>query len=410
MEEWVMIRNLYKQGVNKTKIAFKLNIDRKTVTKYLKDETKPKYVRKKGESKLDGYKNHIIKRLGNYNLSSSKIYEEIQNMGFDGKYGIVNIFTRSLKKELEKQAYLRFETLPGEQAQVDWGICEGIYDEEQKKNINVNCFIMVLGFSRAMYIDFFENQKTESFLEGHNNAFEYFGGYTKEILYDNLKSVVIKRRLKAKDSEFNKRFMDFAGYYGFLPILARPYKPTTKGKVEAAVNYVKNNFIAGEQFKSLREIKAKSKIWLDKVNNRNHCTIHEKPFERLKRENLISIKHKKIYDIFVADYRKVQKDCYFSYKNNFYSVPYKYANTEVTIKNIDDKLIIKYRDEIIAEHKLSYGRFQYITDEKHFKELRDLKLQEYNNCNFLKPKSMIEEINFDVVEPRDLKRYEEVLK
>lgn len=403
-----MIRNLYKQGLNKTEIALKLNINRKTVSRYLKDEVKPKYERKAGKSKLDAYKNYITERLGKYNLSSFKIYEEIQEMGFDGKYGIVNILTRSFKKELYKQAYLRFETLPGEQAQVDWGSCGEIYDEEQKKIIKLNCFIMVLGFSRTMYIDFFEDQKTTSFLSGHNNAFEYFGGYTKEILYDNLKSVVIKRKLKAKDSEFNKTFMDFAGYYGFLPILARPYKPTTKGKVEAGVNYVKNNFIAGGEFKSLSEVKAKSKIWLDKINNRNHCTTHEKPFERLCRENLISIENKKLYDIFIADYRKVQKDCYFSFKNNFYSVPYKYANTEVCIKNIDDKLIIKYRDQIIAEHKLSYGRFQYITDEKHFKELRDLKLQNFKDYDFLKPKPLVEAIDLNVVQTRNLSAYEEV--
>jgi len=112
---------------------------------------------------------------------------------------------------------------------------------------------------------------------GHNNAFKYFGGHTKEILYDNLKSVVIKRAIRAKESKFNKKFMDFAGYYGFNPILCRPYKPNTKGKVENSVLYVRQNFFAGEEFTSLNDINRKSQEWLKAINARIHSTTKQQP-------------------------------------------------------------------------------------------------------------------------------------
>jgi transposase len=132
--------------------------------------------------------------LEKYNLTSFKLYEEILKKGYEGKYGMVNKFVNKIKKKLRKQAYIRFETLPGEQAQVDWGYMGELYDHNLKRQVKIYCFVIVLGYSRTVYVDFFTDMKTRNFLIGHNNAFKYFGGYTKEILYDNLKSVVIKRK------------------------------------------------------------------------------------------------------------------------------------------------------------------------------------------------------------------------
>ena len=196
-----MMRNLFKQGLSKSEIAKSLGVTRKTVRRNLEKDTLPKYSRKESSSKLDRYKSYVEERLSKYNLSSYKLYEEVVKQGYKGKYGILNLFVRSKKKELKNKAVLRFETLPGEQAQVDWGSCGSIYDVEQRQVIKLYCFVIVLGFSRVKYVAFFTRQDTQSFLEGHNRAFKYFGGYSKEILYDNLKSVVIKRMFKAEDSE-----------------------------------------------------------------------------------------------------------------------------------------------------------------------------------------------------------------
>lgn len=409
-----MIKTLKQQGMTDTAIAEYLGIDRKTVSKYKNNFDSPKYERKKGKTKLDEYKDYIEGRLSKYNITSVKLYEEIQKQGFTGKYGIVNLYVRKTKKKLKQEAVIRFETLPGEQAQVDWGFCGEIYDPEQKQFIKLNCFLMVLGFSRMKYIEFFPDASITSFLKGHNNAFKYFGGYTKEILYDNLKSVVIKRKIRAKDSDFNKKFMDFAGYYGINPILARPYKPNTKGKVENSVNYVKQNFLCGEEFKSLKEINNKALEWLSKVNNMIHGTTKEKPIDRLKKENLISIENRNMYDITPTFYRKVSIDCHFSYNGNFYSVPYKYANKEVSVKEIEGKIVVKYRDDLIAEHEIINGfKGKYITNAEHIKGLKELRTR--NSILCYKKKKKKEEKNllyskvnkyYEDVEKRDLKTYE----
>ena len=273
---------------------------------------------------------------------------------------------------------------------------------------------MVLGYSRYKYIEFFTTQNTAAFLKGHNNAFKYFKGYTKEILYDNLKSVVIKRLLKTKDSVFNKKFMDFAGYYGFKPILCRPYKPNTKGKVENAVNYIKKNFLAGEEFKSLRELNSRALEWLNKVNNKIHSTTKEIPANRLKRENLISLESKDLYDLTETIYRKVLTNCHFSYNANLYSVPYKYAGKEISIKLKDSYLHVNYRGQEIAKHKEETNKKGvYITMDSHLKGLKELR---YGIFKKREPKikeittltSLYKNINIEEVEQRDLQIYEGV--
>jgi len=371
-EVFVDIKNLKLKGLTNIAIAEQLGISRKTVYNHLKKNKTPKYIRKlKKDSKLKNYIEYIDSRLEKYNLTSWKLFEEIKKQGYTGKYGIVNNFVKKQKKNLRKKAYIRFETLPGEQAQVDWGYMGQIYDNQLKKYIKIYCFVIVLGYSRTVYIDFFSDMKTQNFLIGHNNAFKYFGGYTKDILYDNLKSVVIKRKLKTKDSEFNKKFMDFAGYYGFKPILSRPYHPETKGKVEKMVDYVKRNFYAGENFNSLSDIINRSKNWLKKVNNRIHQTTKEIPFDRLKKENLIFLENKKMYDTRISYFRKVQKDVHFSFKGNFYSVPIKYVNKEITILEKNNNTFdVFYQNKLIVNHYLTLiGSGNYITKKEHLDEL-----------------------------------------
>lgn len=370
-----MIRQLFNQGLTITEIANIVNLTRKTVSVNLKKETTPKYTRKKQkESKLNPYKDYIKAQLEAYNLTAERLFKKIKEQGYKGGYGIVAKFVNIEKNALQKQAVLRFETLPGEQAQVDWGYFGEIYDQEQKRRIKLYCFFMILGYSRTLYIEFFERAHIENFLIGHNNAFKYFGGYTKEILYDNLKSVVIKRALRAQESEFNKKFMDFAGYYGFNPILCRPYKPNTKGKVENSVLYVRQNFFAGEEFTSLNNINKKTQEWLKIVNARIHSTTKQQPIERLKLEGLLLIKDKKMYDTSVIKYRRVFNDCHFSYGGNFYSVPYNFAGKEISVKEENNEITVFYRQEIITRHTLIAAKGERVSTSSHFEGLREIRM------------------------------------
>lgn len=417
-KDWVIMRNLAECGLSKTEIARQLGVTRKTVAKALKRSESPKYKRiSLSPTKLYSYKEYINLRLEKYNLSSEKLYEEILKQGYSGKYGIVNLYARGVKKNNGTRAIIRFETLPGEQSQVDWAFCGMRYDSVKKRKTKVYCFVMVLGFSRMKYIEFFESCVFENFLKGHNNAFKYFGGHTKEILYDNLKSVVIKRAIRVEDSEFNKKFMDFAGYYGFKPILARPYKPNTKGKVENTVDYVKDNFLNGEEF-TFQEMNEQRFEWLDKVHNLIHCTTKEKSIERFKRENLISLENKCLYDTSTVSYRKVFSESHFCYKANRYSVPYKYVGKEVGIKENDSKIKVIYQNEEIAEHTVNTtDKGIYITNKEHLKGLEEIK----RSHGIIKPKNKKQYKNTNesnviilyspmlTVEQRNLCEYEEAI-
>ena len=430
LEEWKMIRELKNSGLSITEISKRLGIDRKTARSAINKNSPPKYQRKESKSILDDYKNYIDSRLELYNLTSQKIHEELITQGYSGQYGIVNKYVQKTKDEYKTKAVMRFETIPGEQAQVDWGYFGEFYDQDKKRFIRLCCFVMILGFSRTRFIHFFDGDNTTNFLKGHNLAFEYFGGYPREILYDNLKSVVIKRAFKQKDSEFNKEFMAFAGYYGFKPILAAPYRPQTKGKVEITVRYVRDNFFAGEDFRSLSNINESAQTWLYKVNNKIHGSTHEKPFERLKKENLSTVIGR-LYDLSKVYYRKVQLDCHFSFKANFYSVPISYAGKEIIVKEIDNTIHVIYREQKIAYHKIEETyKGCYITAPAHSLEIKELSLRrskiawknkkrerltnkkevsndfEYKKINF---NSNQLTNNFEDVQSRDLSIYEEVI-
>lgn len=145
---------------------------------------------------------------------------------------------------------------------------------------------MILGYSRNRYIEFVTDMLTSTLIRCHINAFRYFGGYPEEILYDNIKQVVVKRLLKQKDSTLNSQFEDFCGFYGFKPILCRPYRGQTKGKVERTVQYVRDNFMTGIKYTSLDDLNNQAMEWNIKVNGKIHSTTGKIPREMLAQEKL----------------------------------------------------------------------------------------------------------------------------
>ncbi|KJJ85538.1 transposase orfA for insertion sequence element [Candidatus Omnitrophus magneticus] len=155
-KDWVDMRNLLASGLTKTEIAKQLGVSRKTVFNNLKKNSTPIYSRKKTiRQKIESFKECMNLRLEKYNLTATKLYKEIQNQGYLGKYGMVARYVSFVKDSLASKAVLRFETLPGEQAQVDWGHFGKFYDRETKQTISLYCFLIILGFSRTLYVEFF---------------------------------------------------------------------------------------------------------------------------------------------------------------------------------------------------------------------------------------------------------------
>ena len=287
LEEWVMIRHMYNQGVPKARIAKELGLDPKTVEKAIKEDNPPRQKRCSRDSILDPYKDYIKQRLDKYDLTATRILREVKERGYPGSYTILKDFVKQIKGDKPRPAFVRFETPPGEQAQVDWS--DFGYMELDGKRTKLSCFSMVLGYSRMLYIQFTCSQNLVSLGQSHINAFRYFGGITDTILYDNMKTVVISR--EEDKILWNSQFMDFASYHGFIPKLCLPGRKETKGKVERPYSYIRTSFFNGESFDSFSHLNEKARNWLDNVANvRIHATTGIVPFERLKEENLHSLK------------------------------------------------------------------------------------------------------------------------
>ena len=189
-----------------------------------------------------------------------------------------------------KEVFLRIETPAGEQGQCDWANCGSVKVGNVRRALSA--FVMVLSYSRLMYVEFTLSQCLEDFIQCHINAFRYFGGVPKKILYDNLKAVVLSRL--GSDIRFNPAFMEFAGVFGFEPVPCNVRRGNEKGKVENGIYYLRINFLAGRT-PQWPDVNRQVHVWLKEVVNvRNHRTTRERPVDRWEREKpfLIPLHHR----------------------------------------------------------------------------------------------------------------------
>ena len=365
---WMEIRNERKKGLSYTEIARKHHIDPRTAKKYAESDSKPVYTLTAPKpSKLDPYKHLIDMWLEEAPYSAVRIHEKLMEQGCDCKYTIVRQYVATRKADLNEKATVRFETMPGLQGQVDWGFFENYKVLENGESKKLYCFLMILGYSRMRYIEFVTDMSTTTLIKCHINAFRYFDGYPEEILYDNMKQVVVKRMMKQSESELNKQFEDFAGFYGFKPILCRPYRGQTKGKVERTVRYVRENFMVGIRYNSLADLNSQAHAWCNKINARIHGTTNERPIDRLPEENLLPLRREYIVD--KINLRRVEKDCLISYAGNKYSVPAEYVGRDVTVIVLDHMLAAYFEGKQIALHKLSYSKNTLNVNKEHYKSM-----------------------------------------
>ena len=365
---WMEIRNERKKGLSYTEIARKHHIDPRTAKKYAESDVRPVYTLTAPKpSKLDPYKHLIDMWLEEAPYSAVRIHEKLMEQGCDCKYTIVSQYVATRKADLNEKATVRFETMPGLQGQVDWGFFENYKVLKNGEYKKLYCFLMVLGYSGMRYIEFVTDMSTTTLIKCHINAFRYFDGYPEEILYDNMKQVVVKRMLKQSESELNKQFEDFAGFYGFKPILCRPYRGQTKGKVERTVRYVRENFMLGIRYHSLADLNSQAHAWCNKINAKIHGTTNERPIDRLADEKLLPLKREYIIDR--INLRRVEKDCLISYAGNKYSVPAEYVGRDVTVIVLDHMLAAYFEGKQIALHKLSYSKNSLNVNKEHYKSM-----------------------------------------
>ncbi len=289
--ESMEISILRKQGKSLREISKYTGRSVNTVRKYASGKTSPKYKKRPSRPlKLDPYKDYICSRLtmaSPYWIPATVIYREIKSQGYPGKIRQLRSFMETLKAKIIEEPLIRFETEPGKQMQVDWA-------HFKYKAIKLYAFIATLGYSRMSYVEFAEDMQIASLINCHEHAFSFFGGVARDVLYDNMKTVVIQRNAYgAGQHRLHPELKDFAKHYGFMPKLCKPYRAQTKGKVERFIRYLRASFFiplmatlrAANLDLDCDTANAEVLKWLNEVaNQRQHKTIDDKPINRMKKE------------------------------------------------------------------------------------------------------------------------------
>lgn len=354
------IRRMRARGMAKKAIARELELDIKTVRKWLATEWRPQR-RERDEPALAKHDEWIRKRFPEVGYSAKVLHRELSELGYDGSYVTVQRYVRPLRTAGQPEtATARYETAPGAQAQVDWGMLN-VWIGAAK--VKVHLFVMVLGFSRRIFARAYLNEKLGNLLDGHEAAFAHFGGRTETILYDNPRTIVLAKDESTGEVAWNRRFKDRMDFYGVEIKLCRYYRAQTKGKVESGVKYVKRNALAGRRFESLDELNAWLATWaLTVADERVHGTTHEIPrerFERDERVKMIAVDGRPPSRECRTGRRQVASDGYVTIETNRYPVPYAWCRTEIEVQLSETEVRIVHGEQTI-EYERHSGKHRVV--------------------------------------------------
>lgn len=367
---WSEIRRLYfADRLPKKQIARRLSISVKTVRRALKIEGPPGPLTRNRSSLIDPFKEKVASLLGKYpSLSAVRVQEEIAKGGYQGGITILRGYLRGVRPP-RREVFLRIETEPGEEAQIDWGLFGDYFGCGRI----LSCFAFVLSYSRMMTLVWTFSQKLEDLLRAHKRAFHFFEGVPKKALYDNMKTVVLGRM--GKDIRFHPKFLAFAGTYLFEPVACNPRKGNEKGKVERTIGYVRKNFFDGRTFRDLSDLQAQSDRWRDEIANcRIHGTTRERPINRYQIERPLLRPLSEIpFDCDQVLTVPASKDYRISFDTNTYTVPPLYAGLPLTVRANDHEVRIFKGDRLIASHLRCWGKYKSIEDPKHTEEVLEEK-------------------------------------
>jgi transposase len=359
-ERWEEMHRLYAAGVSVSQIARSSGLDRKTVRRVLRQSAWQPYRRAPvEETLLSAHRAWLAERAPQVHYSARILFQELRReRGYAGSYPTVRDAVRPLRVEAAADALTqrRFETAPGEQAQADWGEARVRFGGKPAK---VHIFVLTLGYSRRGWAEGYEHERMESLLAAHEHGFAHFGGVTREILYDRMRTVLQGEGDGTK--RWNPTFQAFAQYWGFEPRVCRPYRAQTKGKVESGVKYVKRNFLPGRSFRDLADFNEQLAAWQAEIADlRVHGTTHEVPLERFGREAaaLTPISGRAGFLDALVRRRVVADDWLVTIDTNRYSVPWRLIGATVEVVRSGECWQIRHRGNLVAEHPVLAGRHQ----------------------------------------------------
>lgn len=293
-ETRVLLKHYLEQGYTKTQLARRFGISRKTIHRWIQsgqlerdlDAGEVRYrPRPPKPTKLDPYKALIRERLAEYpELTATRLFEEVRSAGYSGGITQLKLYVQQVRPKPPEEPVVRFETEPGRQAQVDFAHFRFPWGRRY-------ALLVVLGYSRLLWLRFYARQDMRTLYEGLEEAFAYFGGVPKEILFDQMRSV-ITRDLRPEGGALvrNAEFLRFAAHWGFTPRACRPYRAQTKGKVERPIRYVRESFVYGRDFAGDADLNDQVARWLGRVANaRTHGTTGEVPRLRFERDEAAAL-------------------------------------------------------------------------------------------------------------------------
>jgi transposase len=353
------IYDLKAEGHSIRGIAERLGIARNTVRTYLRASEIPRAKpRAKRPSQLEPYRAYMHQRLSDGLTNCVVLLRELRERGYSGGYTILKDYVQPLRSRPSIKPTVRFETAPGEQAQVDWG--RFTYRTPEGRTVGLWGFVLVLSWSRALYVEFVRQADEATFLRCHLHAFAALGGVPRRCLYDNTKVVVLGRD-EAGEPIWNARFADFAHRLGFTAQLCRPYRAQTKGRVESGVKYVRGNFWPSVRFSDDADLNQQVQTWLETVaHQRLHGTTHERPADRLvqERSHLLALPAPERLAPFQRVPRLVGRDGFVAFAGARYGVPWTWAGQRVQVQADATMVQLWAGEERLAVHPRATRRGQ----------------------------------------------------
>lgn len=349
-------------------VARRFGVHHSVVRRMVRDDAPLDGRRAPKGSIIDPYREFLVNRLGEHpELTSTRLLLELRERGYAGGVSVVRRYVAKVRAPRQRKAYLRVETEPGEQAQVDWGSFGQIRIGATQRPLSA--FAMVLSWSRLLFVDFSLDQQADTFLRMHQRAFAAFGGIPRKLLYDNLKTVVLHH--VGSTVQFNPAFLAFAGHYLFEPVAAPVRYPQAKGRVEGAIRYIRHAFFYGRQFRDIDDLRAQARLWCDQVaNQRLHATTRERPAERwlVERMRLRSLPEHP-FDAERIVVAVVSKQAAVVLDTNSYSVPHQLVGQTVHVRADDWRVRVVHDGQVVAEHRRCWERRRAIEDPAHLKSL-----------------------------------------
>lgn len=349
------IHRLNHQGWAQRRIARELRVSRETVKKYLEnpEQTAPK--RPPRASKLDPYQDLIEQFLQqDPQVNAPVVLQRLQQAGFDGKITILRDYLHKKRgRSKTRKAFIRFESAPGQQCQIDWGHFGSIEYGSTKRKLY--CMAVIECYSRLLYLEFTHSQRQETLHRCLLNACRFFKGTAKELVTDNMLTAVIER--DGPLVRFNEAFLEFLRPFAIVPCACNVRSPHEKGKVEkGGIHYIRYNFFPLRSFKNLKDLQAQANHWRDQVANvRLHRTTGERPIDRFKPESMRPLPQL-LPDCRDTASAKVYPDFSVRFDANNYTVPPWAIGKQVIVKADNHTLTVYLNDKAIATHARCFKR------------------------------------------------------